>query len=329
MAKDDDAKRRNSKELFLRVDVDFILNDPRCVLLTAEQFRVYLQISALALQARRELLPTRYDLRATALLLRTTAVQLHATVKQLCEMQDPLLSIDRGRIRVNGLKARYDGRFRWKGSDNDAGYDELSDEEVGTWVVDDNCSAVAYNRNAVACNCIATAPEEEEEEEEDVEEENRKSEIEAPPHCPPEGGTATAKATATEALAFASPDNGNGKKAMCGKVRDKIHPYALDLIDKWVREEPEKFNSIKKLYELLAKRTWAIEGLALVIDIELSDTAGSKLAVLYQEMTKARSRWPVRDAALNLAKSRLNDKQDAERLFGNHLMPAALKKAGG
>jgi hypothetical protein len=330
MSEQDANGARKSRELFLRIDVDFMLNDPRCVLMTDRQFRVYCQVSALALKERRELLPSRFDLRSTAFLLHTTAEQLHPTVMQLCGGPDPMLAIERNRLRVAGLKERYDGRFRWADDDVKDGAATAWQLHATTGAVGDNCDATAAE---VEVEVDADGEPEREQEGDvdgeplDVEDARASSPLlepdaaELPGDAPDEAGEIHEPATTTATAGNAHPsihDNGNDyDKGAADKDLDCMHGELAAIMERWwsaAAKGQSAFRMWRPLMERVANPGSVFHVLSHVLEVDATSKMRSKAAALYTRLFPKSEEEELRPAewAQKAAAKRLN--QDLEVL---------------
>jgi len=257
----EESQSCKSRNLFVKMDADFILSDPRCSMLSDVEFRIYCQLCALALKARRELLPVRYTPEATAFTLRRNCEQLELVVSRLCQGCDPLLTIEGGRLRVCGLMVRHDGRFIWKEETENG----ASVATQGLWTSRNNCQQMLTDTP----HLVIEAADVDVELDVDVDVVDPKKEA---PQAPP------------------SP-------ALAGQ--SDVGAYAIDLTAKVASEwsGKERFRSQKKLDDFIRK--WSVDNpdlmLAHVYEVDKADMANKKAALLKRldpTPTKAGVLWP-------------------------------------
>lgn len=97
---------------FAQIEVGFILNDPRCLRMTAPEFRYYIFVWCLAVKERMETLPIWYDrafLEHSCRLDARTARKCRASLLQTCMLGEA----SDGRLIVCGVKAKHPN-LKWK-----------------------------------------------------------------------------------------------------------------------------------------------------------------------------------------------------------------------
>lgn len=275
------GKSRVSLEPFVRVDVGFVLNDPRWLRLSDTSARIYIQLSAVALQVRKEVLPPYYDISSIALMLHRSAPEVEKSVKELCDGPKPLLTIVSGNcIRINGFKKRYDGRMQWK--DNCEQLETTADncKQVQTTALEKEKDVV----RAVAVDSIHECSPDVD----DLPVDARSCCDELPPEPKP---TTEPTTTSTSGMAHASQnDNGDGTTKTTSEPlpidqtdRAKISPTQMELMDIWHKDAPE-FREWESLRGTCAMHTDPSYMLAHAMEVENDATLVKKLQAFYRRL---------------------------------------------
>ena len=100
---------------FAQLEVGFILNDPRCTMLTSNQFRAYIILWVIAVKERRELLSVCWTTNALQQKGTMTARTWQRSTNALHEKGLIELTPE-GRIRVCGVRSKH-LRLKWKDED--------------------------------------------------------------------------------------------------------------------------------------------------------------------------------------------------------------------
>jgi hypothetical protein len=108
--------------IYCRFDVDFLLSDSRFVLLTDSQKVLYLQLQAIALQERRELLTARFNAKEIAFQTRRDEADVAEGLEALSAESCGLIRIEAGRIRVVGVRKHHSEKLNWRDEEEQSRY---------------------------------------------------------------------------------------------------------------------------------------------------------------------------------------------------------------
>ena len=307
---------RKSLDPFVRIDIKFALHDPRWIQLDDTSARIYIQLCALALDERRELLPARYDISSLAFILRRDQDVIGRALSCLSSMSDPLISMEHNRIRINGMQNRYDGRFKWKDNceqlpttANNCKQMQISaveeEEDVEPLAVDvesiGECSPDVDELPADADNCVD----------------------ELPPEPKTNQGNSTTKSTAgiAHTAQKVNSNGGNGKGHDTPKVEpvfpkppppcaSEMHPLIRGRIQSLLEGAVTAFNASDSLWALAAKleSNNAVWLLAHVLEVEKIEYAVSRPAMLFSRIGPPKQSGPIQpsDPAQQRAKELLD-----------------------
>lgn len=109
------VSRDKMREAHIRFAVEFILDDPRCARLSDAAGWLYVRLEALAMQAKREVLPADYTIDELSGRFRRSSKALEEALAELAAGARPLIKrMPDGRIWVVGIQKKHGARFVWK-----------------------------------------------------------------------------------------------------------------------------------------------------------------------------------------------------------------------